>query len=75
MPISITFWTHALTHPSDEMWSSIDEFTSETEEKAKEEMKKSAKSSRSVPTEATVNLVSGKKLCSVNEVINCEHFM
>ena len=56
---------------SDEMWSNIVEFTSETEEKAEKEMKKSA---RSVPNEETVNLVSGKKLCSVNEVIDCEHF-
>ena len=59
---------------SDEMWSSIVEFTSETEEKAEKEMKKSAQSARSVPTEATVNMVSDKKFCSVNEVIDCEHF-
>ena len=59
---------------SDEMWSSNVEFTSETEEKAEKEMKKSAKSARNVPTEVTVNLVSNKKLCSVNEGINCEHF-
>ena len=32
------------------------------------------KSERSVPTNATVNLVNDKKLCSVNEVIDCEHF-
>ena len=56
---------------SDEMWSNIVELTSETEEKAEKEMRKSA---RSVPTEATVNLVSDKKLCSVNEIIGCEHF-
>ena len=56
---------------SDEMWSNIGEFTSKTEEKAERKMKKSA---RSVPTETTVNLVSDKKLCSVNEVIDCEHF-
>ena len=37
-------------------------------------MKKNAKSARSVLTEATVNLASNKKLCSVNEVIGCEHF-
>ena len=37
-------------------------------------MKKRAKSARSVPTEATVNLARDKKLCSVNEVIDCEHF-
>ena len=59
---------------SDEMWSTIVEFTSKTEEKADKEMKKSAKSARSAPTEATVNLVSDKKLCSVNEVIDHEHF-
>ena len=59
---------------SDEMWSNIVEFTSETEEKAGKEMKKGVKSARSVSTEATVNLVSDKKLCSVNEVIDCEHF-
>ena len=56
------------------MWSSIVEFTSKKEEKAEREVKKSAKSARSVPTEATVNLVSDKKLCSVNKVIDCEHF-
>ena len=59
---------------SDEMCFSIIEYTSETEEKAEKEIKKSAKSARSVPTEATVNLVSDKKLCSVNEVIDCDHF-
>ena len=59
---------------SDEMWSSIVEFISETEEKAEKEMKKSAKSARSVPTEATVNLMNDKKLCSVNEVIDCDQF-
>ena len=59
---------------SDKMWSNIVEFTSETEEKSEKKMKKSAKSARSVPTKATVNLVSDKKLCSVNEVIDCEHF-
>ena len=42
----------------DQMWRSNVEFPSETEEKAKKEMKKSAKSTKSVPTEVTVNLVS-----------------
>ena len=58
---------------SDEMLSSIVKFTSEIE-KTEKEMKKSAKSARSVPAETTVNLVTDKKLCSVNEVIDCEHF-
>ena len=53
---------------SDEMSSSNVEITSETEGKAENEMKKSAKSARSVPTEVTVNLMSDEKLCSVNEV-------
>ena len=56
------------------MWPSIVEFTSEAEEKAEKEMKKSAKSVRSVPAEAIINLVNDKKLCSVNQVIDCEHF-
>ena len=59
---------------SDEMWSSNVEFTSEAEEKAGKEMKKRAKFTKSVLTEITVNLVSDKKLCSVKEVIDCEHF-
>ena len=59
---------------SDEMWSSNVEFTSETEEKEEKEMKKSAKLTKRVLTEVTVNLVSDKKLCSINEVIDCEHF-
>ena len=56
------------------MWSSNVEFTSKTEEKAEKEMKKSAKSTRSVSTKVTVNLVSDKKFCSFNEVIDCEYF-
>ena len=40
------------------MWSSIVEFTSETKQKAEKEMKESAKSARSVPTEVTVNLTN-----------------
>ena len=32
------------------------------------------KSARSVPTDANVNLVSDKKLYSIDEVIDCEHF-
>ena len=59
---------------SNEMWFSNVEFTHETEEKAEKEMKKRAKSTRSVPTEVIVNLVSDKKICSLNEVIDCEHF-
>ena len=42
--------------------------------KQKKNQKRNEESARSVLTEATVKLVSDKKLCSVNEVIDCEHF-
>ena len=42
--------------------------------KQKKKMKKNAKFAESVLTEVNVNLVSDKKLFSLNEVIDCERF-